>query len=569
MTRSLPCFVSILVWTCGLSATVWSAEPAGNVSGDLQQWHRVTLSFEGPPNSETADPNPFRDYRLNVVMTHVDTARSFVVPGFFAADGSAGETGADAGTVWQVRFSPDATGRWQYRASFRQGRDIAASLSPEAGSPVSFNGAEGEFVIAPSDKSGRDFRGQGRLDYVGEHYLRFSGTQQWFLKGGADSPENLLAYADFDGTYRYATGKSALTLGEGLHRYDPHVQDWHEGDPLWTGGRGRGLIGALNYLASKGMNSVYFLTMNVAGDGKDVWPWISHEVHDRFDISKLDQWEVVFSHMTQLGLALHVVTQEQENDQLLNDGNLGTERRLYYRELIARFGHHPAVVFNLGEENTNTTQQQKAFCEYIKAVDPYDHPIVVHTFPSKIDEVFTPLLGFAPLDGPSLQTNDTHRQTLTWRDRSARSGHKWFVCLDEIGPADTGVKPDADDPEHREVVHQHLWGNLLAGGAGCEWLFGYRFAHNDVNCEDWRSRDRMWDLTRHALTFFHEHLPFRQMQPADHLTSDEDAFCFAMEGWVYAVFVPEGNALTLKLPPGTFHVHWYDPEQGGTCRPAQ
>jgi len=30
----------------------------------------------------------------------------------------------------------------------------------------------------------------------------------------------------------------------------------------------------------------------------------------------------------------------QENDQLLDGGELGNERKLYYRELIARFSHH-------------------------------------------------------------------------------------------------------------------------------------------------------------------------------------------------------------------------------------
>ena len=47
------------------------------------------------------------------------------------------------------------------------------------------------------------------------------------------------------------------------------------GDTDWRGGAGRNIIGALNYLASRGMNSVYFLTMNVTGDGADVWPWTS------------------------------------------------------------------------------------------------------------------------------------------------------------------------------------------------------------------------------------------------------------------------------------------------------
>ena len=33
-----------------------------------------------------------------------------------------------------------------------------------------------------------------------------------------------------------------------------------------------------------------------------------------------------------------------------DNGDLGPQRKLYYRELIARFGHHLALNWNLGEE---------------------------------------------------------------------------------------------------------------------------------------------------------------------------------------------------------------------------
>jgi len=41
---------------------------------------------------------------------------------------------------------------------------------------------------------------------------------------------------------------------------------------------------------------------------------------------------------------------EEPNKRELDDGELGTERMLYYRELIARFGHHLALQWNLCEE---------------------------------------------------------------------------------------------------------------------------------------------------------------------------------------------------------------------------
>lgn len=565
-------------WTLAavLSLPVAARAAEATLTGELQQWHRVTLTFEGPAASETggqaADParTPFRDCRLDVAFTHVPSSKTYTVPGFFAADGNAAETGATAGRSWRVHFSPDATGEWSWRASFRQGPDVAVADDPQAGRPAAFDGATGRFEVQPSDKFGRDFRHHGRLEHGDGHYLRFAGSRGYFLKGGADSPENLLAYTDFDDTRKHGQqpAREGEAKSDALHRYEPHARDFRPGDPTWRGGKGRNIIGAMNYLASEGMNSVYFLTMNVGGDGKDVWPWVGPEDPSAFDCSKLDQWEIVFSHMTRLGLALHVITQETENDQLLDGGELGPARKLYYRELIARFSHHPALVWNLGEENSNTDAQRKSFAACFKAIDPYRHPVVVHTFPQEKERVYTPLLGFEHLDGPSLQIGDqkeTHAETLKWVQRSREAGRPWFVCLDEIGPADTGVRPDAVDPDHDDVRRYSLWGNLMAGGAGVEWYFGYKFAHNDLNCEDWRSRDRLWDQTRFALEFFHRHLVFWEMGSADKLTPATDDYCFAAPGRLYAVYLPKGGAAKLDLlqSTGEFSVLWFNPRIGG------
>ncbi len=539
------------------------------ITGELKKWHAVTLTFEGPQTSEDAEPNPFLDYRL--VVTFSKGSRDHVVQGYYAADGNAAQTGATAGNKWRVHFIPDQEGEWSYKASFRRGKDVALTVRTDAGTPAAFDGASGSFEIGPTDKTGPDHRAKGLLRYVGNRYLQFAETGQWFLKGGADSPENFLAYADFDGTYD--TGKlkrrSEAAGGKFLHRYLPHVKDFRNGDPTWRNGKGKGIIGALNYLASKGMNSVYMVSYNIdGGDGKDVWPWTSPQERYRFDCSKLDQWEIVFSHMDSLGLMIHVITQEQENDQGLDGGELGRQRRLYYRELVARFAHHLALVWNLGEENTNTTAQRKAFSKYIKDLDPYDHPIVCHTFPGKYEQVYNALLGYEYFDGPSLQTNDTHNQTIKWVDASARSSRRWFVCLDEIGPAHTGVKPDDQDYWHDEVRKKHLWANLMAGGAGVEWYFGYKFAHNDLNCEDWRSRDHMWDLTRYALEFFQRYLPFTRMKHHDELTSAKGDYVFAEPGQVYAIYLPSGGTTQLDLGrnTGPFAVAWYNPRTGGKLR---
>ena len=546
-----------------------AAVSAVQLDGPFVKWHRITLTFDGPDTSEDASVNPFMYHRLDV--TFENGKRKHVIPGFFAADGNAAETGATKGNKWRVHFVPDAEGTWNYTARWRRGDNVAVSEDPQAG-VEGFPEWRGGFGVQQADKNAPGFRAKGMLKYVGEHYLRFAETGEYFIKAGADSPENFLAYYEFDGTFdNEELNRDGEAKGKKfIHKYETHRKDWNKGDPTWQGGKGKNIIGALNYLASKGMNSVYFIPYNLdGGDGKDVWPWINPNSRDRFDCSKLDQWEIVFSHMDKLGLMMHIITQETENDQGLDGGELGPNRKLYYRELIARFGHHLALTWNLGEENTNTPQQLKAFSSYIRKIDPYDHHIVVHTFPGKYDQVYQPLLGYSDFEGASLQMNkdgsDTHSETINWLDRSAKAGRKWNVCHDEYGHGANGVKPDSTHYWHDEPRKNCLWANLMAGGSGVEWYFGYKFAHNDLNCEDWHSRDHMWDLTRYAIEFFHRYLPFVEMRHADGLTSGADDFCFAKVGEVYAIYLPNGGTTDLELPQSksVYSVEWFNPRMGG------
>jgi len=84
-------------------------------------------------------------------------------------------------------------------------------------------------------------------------------------------------------------------------------------------------------------------------------------------------------------------------------GDLGPQRKLYYRELIARFAHHMALNWNLGEEINNATHEQKvAWANYFHTTDPYRHHIVIHN----MGEPHYDLLGKASaLTGFSLQTS--------------------------------------------------------------------------------------------------------------------------------------------------------------------
>lgn len=566
------------------------------IAGELRQWHKITLQLAGPYAAETdSAPNPFTHYRFEVTFTHESGAPRYVVPGYFAADGDAANTSADAGTVWRAHLSPDRPGRWTYRVAFTHGPAVAMN---GGGAPLApFDGQSGEFTIERTDKTRRDFRGKGRLTYTGRHYLTHAGSGAPFLKAGTDAPETLLAYADFDATH-------ALKKNVPLKTWTPHLRDWSEGDPTWQNGKGKGLIGALNYLAGKGVNSFSFLTYNAGGDGDNVWPFVSRNDKLRYDCSKLDQWGIVFDHATTLGLFLHFKLQENENDdqrldherkpavvpEALDGGATGPERRLYLRELIARFGHHLALNWNLGEENTQTPAEQRAMAQFIADTDPYDHLIVIHSFPQDQDLVYEPLLGDASLlTGASLQNswNESHRRTLKWVRASAAAGRPWVVCNDEQNSHVTGVPPDPGYKGYagktrtgdyvnynlHDIRRSTLWGTLLAGGAGVEYYFGYALPENDLLLEDFRSRDQSWDFCRIALEFFAQNrIPLLTMTNADELVGnpahDNSAYCLAEPGRIYLVYLPNGSGIELDLSAteGTYYVAWFNPREGTALR---
>lgn len=542
------------------------------VSGELKKWHKITLLFTGPQSSELEKDNPFFNYQLNVTFNHAQSGKSYVIPGYYAADGDAGNTQAESGNVWKAHFSPDETGNWTYKVSFMKGK-WAALRDPEKLDTGGFmDGEKGSFQVIASDKSGRDFRAKGRLCYNGQRYLRFQETQEYFLKCGSDAPENFLAYEGFDGNFKNDGHKDDL-----IKTWEAHLKDWKEGDPTWSGGRGKEIIGAVNYLASKGLNSVSFLTMNIGGDDRNVFPYIDYNTWDRFDCSKLDQWEVIFEHADKIGLFLHFKTMEVENQGLLDNGGVGMYTKLYYRELIARFGHHLALNWNLCEETGDWVKKPATFpfydaerlalANYVSGIDPYNHHLVIHNG-TWYDGLYGSNSAFT---GASLQTNKTdfsqvHPWTLKILRDSEATGKKWAVACDEPGDAQHSLIPDAEDPNHNDARKNGLWGAMMAGAWGTEWYFGYAHPHSDLTAQDYRSRDLFWDQGRICLSFFKDHnVKFWEMESNDELISTEGDYCLAKPGSSYVVFLKNGGEsyLDVKNNTGEYSIKWYNPRKGG------
>ncbi len=582
------------------------------------QWQPLTVEWSGPAGLEELGGavNPFLDYRLSVTFSNSVTGASYTVPGFYAGNDASGDS------VWRAHFTPDAAGVWQYEVDFRSAPGVAVLLDDELDDAlhpeVAFDGQRGVRRIAPRDASAPGFLSAGRLAYTGGHYLETLGDGKAFIKTGLNSPENLLGYAGFDNTY---------TGGE-LLDFAAHAQDWNPGDPTFTttnpegnipGARdGKGLIGAMNYLGEQGVNAVYVMVNNIGGDGRDTHPYADPDVVNNgsagndnlhFDVSKLDQWNTVFEHAQRNGVLVQLMLNEAEGGNVmeLDDGELGVERKLYYRELVARFGHLNGLNWNISEEyNRNrgtigemSPDKVKEFAAYLSALDAYDHPLTVHNgnyadwpigtaYPEQhfnFSEVgqrneWEPFFGHEDFDLLSYQIyneDGLSDEVEALRARSVQRGRPIPIMIDEPATFETlGLGPEEHNNSTEDVVRRRLTYDVLFSGGGIGWFV----RPEDTSLDDFRPYEQIYREARLAREFMEVWLPVTEMTPNDDLLrgADDDyggAEVLANAGEVYAFYLPNGSnddnnlhaqgypELDLRDALDTsFRLHWFNPRSG-------
>ena len=469
---------------------------------------KVEITFPGPHSRGLdSEINPFA-LQVDVVLQS-PVGERITVPAFYDGDGAGGLDG----DVWKLRFKPFMTGIWHYDVSSED---------------VQLDGIQGSFEVGSNpecsmeNSSEIDLNCRGRLEFVGEHYLKFRDGNNW-IKVGLDDPENFLGSA-FGG---------------------------------WGAKRAQ-----IDFLSEMGINSIYAITNNIDGDRKDTWPWVGESSpeaktnHDRFDTAKLQDWEDFFSYVQQKGIVLHLV---------LNDDSAwsGYDQELYIREMIARFGHHPGIIWNVGEEANEiySDSEQQAFAAMIKDVDPYNHPVTVHRkspwpfIGNQIYDLASIQIGDGGSDFSTARLMDYNSIVIDHREGSTQQGHSIPIMIDET-PRITEVNPQVRKKFRTQVLYP-----IFFGGGNFE--LHYRDAYGQsgsVTIED--LQPLIMDMVH--LRRLLESLPFPGMRACNQLLTNPDNLCFGDRGNIYAIYFPEGgsDSLDLSQHEGIFNATWYDPQTG-------
>lgn len=492
--RSL--FVIVLV-TCAvvLQPGITAAQKSLNL-GPFSKWEKVEITLLGPSSTGLGDPNPF-DFVVDGVFT-APSGKTFSVPGFYDGDGRGGLDG----NLWKVRFSADETGQWTFRS--RSEHDL-------------LDGVTGKFVVTKAAANAPDFYRWGRLEAVGTfenriRYFKFRDGPYW-LKAGCDDPENFLGRSrNYDTTEKRKA--------------------------------------AIDYLAERGINSLYIMSHNIGGDDKDVWPWLGQTSKDarsngaassRFDVAKLDEWRQIFEHMQQRGVVVYLVL---EDDSAWKD----YDHARYYREIVARFGYLPALVFNMGEEHNENYRLPAAltFMQQLAKLDPYDHPRGIHN----VNKPNNDYIDSPHIDFTSIQTGSPgSRRSLERALHHNQIAIDWIRRCESRRKRTLMVNFDEGRPEQQRAA---WWAAYLAGGV---WE-AHVLPPYDRPMSAWETTWNELGGTR----AFMESLPFQEMQPHNELVKSGKALCLAKPGAAYALYLPTGGKITIDLPAdGEYQCAWWDP----------
>lgn len=488
----LICFVFVVAAMHGNSA-------CGQRPATFQKWERIEFVFNGPASRGRGQPNPFA-VALDARFTS-PSGKTYKVPGFYDGDGIGGLNG----NVWKVRFSADELGLWNFETD---------SSHQELGK------RRGRFRVVDTKPGSRGFWKWGRLEHSGTaenaiRYLKFRDGPYW-LKAGCDDPENFL------GRYR-----NYNTLAKRK--------------------------AAVDYLARLGINSLYIMTHNIRGDDRDVWPWLGQTAteamanggsNSRFDPARLEEWRVLFEHMQARGVVPYLVL---EDDSAWK----GYDHSRYWREIIARFGYLPAVVFNMGEEHNENYRLSEGLklAGRFRQLDPYKHPLGIHNVNRADDSyVDSPFLDFT-----AIQTGSPGRQGgLQYATQHNRLAIQWIQRCRARGRRVLMVNFDEGRPEQDRRA---WWSAYLAGGV---WE-AHVLQPYDRPLSAW---SRVWTELGGTRAFM-EQLPFAEMNPYNEIVKKGQAFCLAKPDAVYALYLPSGGQIEILLPQNqAFRFSWWNPANG-------
>jgi len=470
----------------------------------------ITLTYRKP-----CPVNPF---------THVAVAGTFEGP---EGEKTAVEGFCDSpdGTVYRIRFMPRTPGKHRYAVVIRGG-----------GTERRFKGefGAGTAVMPGPVRIDPDHPWHFMREGAGEHYFWNGTTAYWIA--GCDGP---------------TIGRTLYRLaGLGVNRIRAALTGRVENGLAWF----EDVMPSRNFSFLLGP-WVAQRPDNVEAPGYDV---------TRFNVAYWRKYEQMLRNARERGIVVSVVMYVDGArpgvDPFKRDPG-GEDERRYYRYAVARLAAFSNVMWDV----TNEYQlfRDDAWAEkmgrVLKARDPYWHPVSVHGhgdfhFRNSPWADFAMFQSWDERGGHEFMLNNRRRQGSTGRIMPQVNEEYGYEDHYPVGWGENRKYPARCADNRRRLA----WGIYMAG---CYQTTGERAtpAGGWLNGAGDGTMAMLKGYAR-IMRFFRE-FEWWKTEPHDELVS-RGAYCLAVPGGIYAVYLPAGGRVAVKLDPGLYKARGYNPRTG-------
>ena len=461
--------------------------------------------------------NPFTDVALRGSFGKAGSSERINVDGFCdSTDGS----------VFRIRFMPRSPGDYAYSVTYRQ-NDFEKTYGG------AFRATDGNRrgPIRDDPKYPWHFIWEG----TGEHYF-FNGTTAFWLMGWRD---DRTINNSIDRLRRLKVNRMRVLLSGAANTF------W--GEPVMTGD---------NFTM---MLRPWMAQAPESFDHPDI-------DYARFNIPYWQKWERILRFARDRDVIVSVILDISTHHSQATAG--GEDERRYIQYAVARLGAFTNITYDLGDDLDSFRDEKWAHetGTLIEGWDPYKHLATSHPVHREHQDRVSNWFGFTSIQDWS---RNQHALMLEERQIQMRTGRIIPQTNEEYGYEDHYPEWAPQPPgDSAEVLRHVAWDIAMAGAYGTAGESARRgtniWPDTGGGWMNGRGDDTMVMLKgyEHLVDFFTQ-FQWWKTEPHDELVNN-GAYCLAQPGEVYAVYLPKGGEVTIRLERGNYEARWFNGFTGET-----
>ena len=405
---------------------------------------------------------------------------------------------------------------------------------------------------------------QNRWHFVwegtGEHYF-FNGTTAYWLMGWRDEK---VIQSSIERLHRLKVNRIRVTIAGRTDVYygEPVMagSNWTPLSAPWLPSAQVRLLHNLGRAGQRwgmGIGRDLFDSLGELGQIEDIY----HPAFDysRFNISYWQKFERALKFARDRDMIFSLVL--DMNDSRVHPAPGSANERRFFRYAIARLGAFSNITWDLGDDLDSYRDDEWTHRTgtLIKEWDPYRHLATSHPVDNAHQDRRSDWFDFTSFQEWS---REQHSFMLAQRKEQQRLGRIIPQTNEEYGYEDHyPMWAKGPGSESADTLRRTAWEIAMAGGYQTTGETARRgtniWPNTGGGWMNGRGDDTMTMLQGYAhMVDFFTSFDWWKTEPHDELVNNGN-YCLAKPGALYAVYLPHGGRVTLKLQPGQYRGTWW------------